>query len=89
MTMQAVQVVLIPGRYHPKLAVDLEERADGWYGSLICGDNHGGYEPWRGPYGNPTACERNVAAFGARFLRARGLLNHWRWLQRHYGWRMS
>lgn len=67
------QVVILPGRLYPVLAIDLQQTIRGWMSSLVCHLDHGGCEIWRGPYPTRMSAVRNAACFGRDFLRARGL----------------
>lgn len=66
------QTIVVPGKYYPRLAIDLKVESSGWWGSAACMDDPGVVEPWRGPYGNREAAERNAACFGRDVLRAIG-----------------
>ena len=66
-------IIIIPGKLYPILALDLENRAGAWFGSLTCNADKGGLDCWRGSYLCRQAAIRNGALYGRDMLRARGL----------------
>jgi len=67
------QITIVPGKYYPTLALDLENRAGVWFASLVCHADKGGLDCWRGAYPCREAAIRNGALYGRDMLRARGL----------------
>lgn len=64
--------VLIGSPENPRAWLDLEEQAGQWWAA--CGFNNGrvgGLDTFKGPFGSREAAERNAAAFGRDFMRAR------------------
>lgn len=62
------------GPLRPRAWIDLEQLDDQWFAALgFDGGRVGGLDTFKGPYFSREAAERNAAAFGCDFMRARGL----------------
>lgn len=82
--MMPQRTVVVPGKWYPRLSIDLEWRPEGWYAAMTCTEDRGGCECFRGPYHSRQAAERNAACYGRDFLRARGLTRMWEAMTRYY-----
>jgi len=80
--------VLLGAPTKPRVWLDIEEEAGRWWAALGFDNGRvGGLDTFKGPFGAREAAERNAAAFGCDFMKARGAHVQRQIVRRIFGFR--